>query len=355
MANDDNERTEEATQTRRDEFRKRGQVAHTRELATCFTLLASAGLVLISGKFFNSYFTEIFEFNFGPEMVKVIKTGSILSAFSFTFQKGLTMLAPVLGAALFIGVASSYVQIGFLQVEDALSPDLSRINPLDGLNRIFSFRALIEIFKALLKLTVVAAVLYFLFSGEVKKLPQIMTFSLEEVFVYIGRIGFKLFAAMGGMVLVIALTDYFLQYWNLERKMRMSKQEIKEEMKQREGDPLIKARVRRIQKEVANRRMMDAIPKATVVITNPTHIAVVLRYDDQLPAPVLVAKGADFLAEKIRNKAREHGLPIIENKPLARTIYKTMKLGQIIPKDLYIAVAEVLSYIYKLKNKLRKE
>jgi flagellar biosynthetic protein FlhB len=154
---------------------------------------------------------------------------------------------------------------------------------------------------------------------------------------------------------VLSAADYFFQRWELEKEMRMTKQEIKEEAKSREGDPLIKSRVRKIQREMANRRMMEKVPKADVIITNPTHIAVALKYSENLPAPQLVAKGGDLVAEKIKEIARENNIPIVENKPLARTIFKTLKLGQVIPRELFVAVAEVLAYVYKLKRKARKK
>jgi len=171
---------------------------------------------------------------------------------------------------------------------------------------------------------------------------------------YIGSITAKLLFGIGLVMLGLSMADYFFQRWDLERKMMMTKQEVKEELKQREGDPMIKARIRRVQKDMAQKRMMDAIPKADVVVTNPTHIAVVLKYSENLPAPQVVAKGADLIAEKIKAIAREHNVPVIENKPLARTIFKTIKIGQVIPRELFVAVAEVLSYVYKLKRKARR-
>lgn len=152
-------------------------------------------------------------------------------------------------------------------------------------------------------------------------------------------------------MLVLSVADYFFQRWDLEKKMMMTKLEIKEELKSREGDPQIKARIRRIQREMANKRMMADVPKGDVVITNPTHIAVVLKYDSALPAPQLLAKGADEVAERIKALAREHNIPVIENKPLARTIYKTMKIGQLVPRELFVAVAEVLSYVFRLRKR----
>jgi flagellar biosynthetic protein FlhB len=153
---------------------------------------------------------------------------------------------------------------------------------------------------------------------------------------------------------ILAGIDYAYQRWELEKKMKMTKQEVKEEVKSREGDPQIKARIRRIQRDMATKRMMEDVPKADVIITNPTHIAVALKYSADLPAPKLLAKGADLVAEKIKEVAKEHRIPIVENKPLARTIYKTLKIGHVIPRELFNAVAEVLAYVYKLKRKVRR-
>ena len=204
----------------------------------------------------------------------------------------------------------------------------------------------------MLKVLLIGFVVYSTLKNETKVWPYLQTYSKEQLLVYIGTMITKLFFGIGMVMLVLAAGDYFFQWWDLEKKMMMTKEEIKEEVKQREGDPMIKARVRKIQRDVANRRMMDKVPKGDVVITNPTHIAVVLKYDDNLPAPQLIAKGGDLIAERIKELAREHKIPIIENKPLARTIFKTLKIGQFIPRELFTAVAQVLSYVYRLKKKV---
>jgi flagellar biosynthetic protein FlhB len=183
------------------------------------------------------------------------------------------------------------------------------------------------------------------------KIPQYIQAPIAVSLSYLGTLAIKLFTTVGFTILGLALLDYFFQRWDLEKQMMMTKQEIKEENKQREGDPMIKARIRRIQRDVAQRRMMEKVPKADVIVTNPTHIAIALKYDDTLPAPQVIAKGADLIAEKIKSIAREHNIPIVENKPLARTIFKTLKIGQVVPRDLFVAVAEVLAYVFKLKRK----
>lgn len=351
MAEDEGERTEQATDARREEFRKRGQVANTRELSAAVLFLAASGSIWMVGRFYFSNMQEIFNKTFGLDMVALVRAGQPFEVLSFVGTKAVILILPVMVGACLIGVLSNVIQTGFLQVEDALSPDFNRINPLSGFKRIFSLKSLVEGGKSLLKLVFISVIMYFLLRAEVAQIPYLASSTPEQIIEYIANVASRLLFGIGIAQLTLAAADYFFQRWDLERQMMMTKQEIKEEVKQREGDPQIKARIRRIQKDMSQRRMMDAVPKADVVIVNPTHIAVVLKYSDNLPAPQLVAKGADFVADKIRELAKEHNIPIVQNIPLARTIYKTMKIGQVIPRELFVAVAEVLSYVYRLKRK----
>ena len=205
--------------------------------------------------------------------------------------------------------------------------------------------------KALVKLAVIMLMASWLMKDQLMVLPSLIHFSVGEIFAFLGAVMTRLLAGVGLFMLFLAAADYLFQRWELEREMKMTKQEVREELKSREGDPLIKARIKRVQREIASRRMMEEVPKADVIVTNPTHIACALKYDDTMVAPRLIAKGADFMAEKIKALAREHGIPVVENKPLARTIFKTLKIGQTIPRELYTAVAEVLSYVFRLKKK----
>lgn len=351
MAEDSGEKTEQATDARREEFRKRGQVAHTKELGSGIILLCSAMGVYFMGRYFFINLFDLFNFTMGPDLVATVRSGQYTEVLAYTGKKMALLTLPVVGLAVVLGVASSIVQVGFLQVEDALSPNWDKLNPWEGLKRIVSLRGMVEFLKNMLKLVGVGIVLYFLLRGEASKIPFIMTYSVEQILFYLGKVIFNLFFALGLITIGLAAADYFFQRWDLEKKMMMTKQEVKEEVKQREGDPLIRQRIKRTQRDLANKRMMDSVKKADVIVTNPTHIAVALRYGEGLPAPQLIAKGADLIAEKIKALAREHNIPIVENKPLARTIFKTMKLGQVIPRELFVAVAEVLSYVYKLKKK----
>lgn len=350
----DQEKTEEPTQTRIEDFRKKGQVAQTKELASCLFLLAAAGGIYMLGQFFFIQMYEIFQHTFGADMVQAVRMGGIFTAVRLAAVKFAILLAPILGIAFIIGISSSLLQVGFLQVEDALTPKFEKLNPVSGLQRVFSLRALSEGVKALLKFILIGGVVYLVLKGEVQQLPFISQWDVSQITTYMGAVTGKLLFSIGCAMLVLAAADFFFQKWDLNKKMMMTKQELKEESKNREGDPLIKARIRRVQREMANKRMMDKVPEATVIITNPTHIAIALKYDATLPAPQVVAKGGDLVAEKIKEIAREHNVPIVENKPLARAIFKTLKIGQVIPRELFVAVAEVLSFVFKLKRKVRR-
>jgi flagellar biosynthetic protein FlhB len=354
MAGEDSEKTEEATQSRREDFRKRGQVVHSKELASALLLLASAGSIFILSKFFFSEISEIFRHTLGGDMVQAVRDGDLFTAMKMAGGKMFILIAPVLGISFIISVGSTVVQTGFLNVEDALSPKLEKLNPIEGFQRIFSLRAVVEALKALLKLIFIGAVVLMILKSEVFQLPSVIQFTAQQLVSYLGDVTVRLLSGVGMAMMVLSAADYFFQKWDLDKKMMMTKQEVKEEHKQREGDPMIKARIRRVQRDMANRRMMDKVPKADVIVTNPTHIAIALKYDASLPAPQVIAKGADLIAEKIKEIARQNNIPIVENKPLARTIYKTLKLGQVIPRELFVAVAEVLSYVYRLRRKVKR-
>ena len=351
MSEDQGEKTEEASDTRREEFRKRGQVAMTRELSTALFFLISAGLLYIASRFFLVNIFDMFNRTMGLEMIHTVREGKITETLSYIGYKLVILVGPLFFVALAIGVLAQVMQTGLLQNEEALQPDLNKLNPLSALGRIFSLKGIADVVKSIMKMAVISLIVYLILKGEITKIPYLSGYGLEQILAYLGVISFKLLLSVGFFMLVLAGADYFFQRWQLEKEMMMTKQEVKEEHKSREGDPMIKARIRKVQREVASRKMMLAVPKGDVVITNPTHIAVVLKYGKDLPAPQLIAKGGDLVAERIKQIARENNIPIIENKPLARTIFKTLKIGQVIPRELFVAVAEVLSYVYRLRRK----
>lgn len=348
------EKTEEATQQRREDFRKRGQVAQTKELSAVFLLFASLGLIWLLGRFFMSQIIEVFHSSMGDQLAAAVRQGDWIPEAKFALAKGALMLAPVFGIMWLISFASSAVQIGFLYNEEALQFKPERLDPIAGFKRVFSLRALVEGLKAVFKMTIILAITYWLLKDQLMVIPHLVYFSVSQILAYLGDLLIRMLGGVGLFMIVLAGADYMFQRWEVEREMKMTKQEVREELKSREGDPMIKARIRRTQREMASRRMMEDVPKADVIVTNPTHIAIALKYDETMVAPKVIAKGADRIAQKIKELAREKGIPIVENKPLARAIFKTLKLGQSIPKELYTAVAEVLSYVYRLKQKVRR-
>ncbi len=353
MAEDQQERTEEATQQRRDDFRKRGQVAQTRELASVLVLLGSALLFWGLGRFALQQVSELITFILGPNLVEAVRTEQVSPLVIFAVKKMALLGGPIILMLLLLSVISTVVQVGFLYNEEAMDFNLEKLNPVSGFQRIFSIRSVVEGLKSLLKLVLVVSIVYALVRDEIAILPRLGFYSIEQILAYAGSMTIKLLTGLGVFMAVIAGADYFFQRWDLEKQMRMTKQEIKEEHKSREGDPMIKARIRRIQREMSSKRMMKDVPKADVIVTNPTHIACALIYDpNTMAAPKLVAKGSGLIAEKIKEIARENGVPVLENKPLARAIFKTLKIGQTVPRELFTAVAQVLSYVYRLKKKV---
>lgn len=308
-------------------------------------------IIWMMSQFLFSQIHEVFFQTMSGSLISAIRTEDYFSVMRFVLKKTFYILAPVLLAFFVISFIASIIQIGFLYNENALSPDFEKINPIEGFKRIWSLKSILEGAKAVLKVILVSSIILIILKSEMDKIPLLIHFSIHQMMSFVGDVIVKLLGGISLVMLILAGLDYFYLRWDLENKMKMTKQEVKEEVKSREGDPLIRARIRRIQREIANRRMMSQVPKADVIITNPTHIAVALRYDATMPAPKLLAKGADIVAQKIREIARENRIPIVENKPLARTIYKTLEIGQFIPRELYKAVAEVLSYVYKLKKK----
>jgi len=351
MADEANEKTEEATQQRRDEFRKRGQVAQSKEVATLLVLASVALTFLGMSSFMFDQFKDIFTSTFSDFIVSGGLTGSFSQAGLYAIKKSLFILAPILIITFIVSIASTLFQVGIVFNEEAMQFKPDRINPINGAKRIFSLRSLVDGAKATFKVTLIALIVYMIVKSEIQNIGVLVEFSVAQIMIYFGEITLKLFGAVCIFMAALALFDFTYQRFEMEKEMRMSKEEIKQENKNREGDPLIKARIRRVQREMATKRMMSDVPMADVIITNPTHIAIALKYEVGSPAPKVIAKGADIVAAKIRDIAKEYKIPIVENKPLARAIYKTIKIGEWIPRELFKAVAEVLAYVYRLKKR----
>lgn len=349
--NSDEERTETATAYRREEFRKQGTVAFSREILT-IVLLFSVGTALyfsVSGmrKEFELLAASLFKFqtvvDFGKQEILETALQAIKTLGS--------MLFPVFLVAVIAGLVASVAQVGFFITWEPLQPKWDRIDPISGFQKILSSQGAVEAAKALFKIGIGGWVTWIFFKKEALGIGNLLRRNVPEIGVLtmttMGRLGMSILLALT----VIAAIDYFWQRFRVEQSMRMTRREAKEEMKLRDGDPLTKSRIRGIQRKIAGRRMMENVPKADVIVTNPTHLAIALQYDaESMRAPKVTAKGAGVVAEKIKELAKFHRIPIVENKPLARTIYKEMDVGEYVPRELYKAVAEVLAYVYKLRG-----
>ncbi len=348
------ERTEQATPKRREEARQKGHVAKSVEVNSAFVLLAGVlSMYALSGRWllnltreWKRYFGALDSVSISPESTPGLILGAVWSLGRF--------LAPVVGVVLLAGVMANVAQVGFVLSGEPLVPKLERIDPVRGTKRLFSARALVELLKGILKVALVAWIAYGVLQGEKERMMLLVDQSPLQILSFIGSVSFKVATRTALVLLALALADYGYQRWEYERSLRMTKQEVKEELKETEGDPLVKARIRSIQRALARRRMMKQVPESDVVITNPTELAVALKYDPAtMAAPTVVAKGARKLAQKIKEIAAAHGVPIVENRPLAQLLYRSVEVGMEIPVEAYQAVAEVLAYVYRLKGKVR--
>jgi len=262
----------------------------------------------------------------------------------------LTVL-PIFGVAFAATFLAEAAQTGFLFTLDPLSPKLEKLNPLEGMKKMFSMQGFVELIKSLLKIIIV---FYITWIAIKEDLPFILVLTEThpwEIIVLGSYMVYKIAMRVGLFYIAVALLDYLYRRWEYMRGLKMSRQEVKEEYKRLEGDPMVKQRMRDLQRQASHQRMMGSVPQADVVVTNPTHIAVALKYEqDRMKAPVLLAKGERKIAEEIRRIAEEHEISIVENEPLARSIYRTTRINQEVPQDLYQAVAEVLAYVYKIKK-----
>jgi flagellar biosynthetic protein FlhB len=343
------ERTEPATPKRRQEARKKGNVPKTRELSSALLILSLGVLFYFHGSSFNSSLMKMFGY-YWNNFPSSVSSSAIMSLMLNAEQYFLKMMIPVFVTFGTVSLFSHLIQTGFICSTQAIVPELSRISPLNGIKRLFSLSSLVELLKSVIKLFIIGYVSYKVLTPEAVKLSSLVSAPAYQIFLYTSRLCFKLLMSCGMALLVMSLLDYLFQRYQHEQNLRMTKQEVKEEMKEREGDPKIKARIRSLQRQLAMGRMMQEVPKADVVITNPTKIAVALRYDSKtMYAPKVVAKGYGFVASKIKEIARRYGVPVLENKWLARMLVK-VEVGEYIPAKLYRAVAEILAYIYRLRE-----
>ena len=347
------ERTERATAKRRMEARKQGQVALSREVPSALILIAVLGVFYFAGGRVLEDLTRLFGEFFGQLHTTRLRTVNDAAALiSALFRSCLLLLAPMVLPLLVAGVAGNILQIGFEIHAEPLAPKLSKLNPLAGLKRIVSMRGLVELVKSLVKVLFIGAIAWSVVSGYLADFPTLMRRDIAGIWEFTHTAAYRILFYVCLATVVLAVLDYAYQRWQHEENLKMTKQEIRDERKQTEGDPQIKSRIRSLQRQAAYHRMIAEVPTADVVITNPTHLAIALRFDPaEMNAPQVVAKGADHVAARIRDIAREHGVPLVENKPLAQSLYRLADPGDYIPVELYRAVAEVLAYVYRLKGR----
>jgi flagellar biosynthesis protein FlhB len=346
------EKTEDATPKRLEEARNKGQVARSMEVNSVLVLLA----VFAGFKFYGPYvyqqmnlFMQSWFQNLAVQDITIELAYRLFLSCSLVFAK---LVLPVMATAMLVGLIANYLQVGFLFSTEALRFNLGAINPIAGFQRIFSKRALVDLIKSLIKIGIVGYVAFDFIISQIEVLPNLMRTDVNNILSYVGDLTFRLVMKVGFILAVMAFLDLLYQRWEYNQNLKMSKQEIKDEYKQMEGDPKVKAKIKERQRMMAMRRMMQEVPKADVVITNPTHFAIALKYDIKtMGAPVVIAKGQDLIAKRIKELAAEHGVALVENKPLAQTLFKVTEVGEVIPADLYQAVAEVLAYVYRLKRK----
>ena len=346
------EKTEPASEKKRDDARRKGKIARSVELNSAFVLLFGLLIISFGGSTLVGGMAELVRDSLQRSGTTALTPTMLHSMAARGIVTVGALLAPVILGIMGVGLAAAYLQVGFVYSPEAMRPNFEKMNPFTGIRKILvSRRSLIELVKSLVKVGLVGMVAWWSVQDVIAESPALVQSDVVGLLGFIGRSAFSVGLRTGLVFMVLAVFDFFYQRFEYEREMRMSKEEVKEETKASEGDPMVKSRVRGIQRRIAYRRMMADVPKADVVVTNPTHLAIALRYDaEKMHAPNVVAKGADLVALKIKELALEHQVPIVEDRPLAQALYRSVEIGEEIPEKLFQAVAQVLAYIYRLRH-----
>ena len=354
FADEGADKTEEATPKKLSDARKEGQVAKSQEVTTAVMLLALFVILKVAigyvGERLMRYFSETYQ------VIDVYAVDSFTPALATAFLRDglveiLLVCLPMFAVAVVVAFIVNVYQVKWQVTTKPLKPKLSKFDPIKGFQRMFSKDKLFELIKSVGKIALIFYIAYTELKDEAGAVVALYDFSLEQAIVYIGDFIINLGIKLSIFYLILGIVDYIYQKLKFKKDLKMSKQEVKDEYKQQEGDPQVKGRIKSKMREVSQRRMMQKLPEADVVITNPTHFACAIKYDKEVSeAPVLIAKGADYLAQKIKEVAKENHVPIVENKPLARMLYYNVDLDSEIPQELYQMTAEVLAYVYRLKN-----
>lgn len=345
LFSDSAEKTETATPKRRSEARKKGQVTKSQDLSQVSTLLAGIIIInVLSRVLYNKVYVD-FHNHFSNLSIKSftleIFTEQMLKFSSLFFL----IVAPILSTILIVGLLTNYLQVGFLFSLEPIKPSFEKINPLKGLKQLFSMKKFVELIKTILKIMVISYYVYWTINSKLDEYLKLPYTGLLIGFIYVLNTVYGVIVRIATALFVIGILDYIYQKIEFEKSIKMSKQEIKDEYKQTEGDPQIKGKIKQIQREMLKKKMIEDVPKATVVITNPTHFSIALKYERGMGAPEVVAKGADNMAMRIREIAKENKIPLMENKPLVRAMYPMVEVGDEIPEEFYQAIAEILAII----------
>jgi len=352
------EKTEKATPKKRKDAREKGQVRHSTEVNTTFCCLVMFGMLIIIWPSFTDRLAAIYREHLGAQSIVPASGGLGVNEFrnilSRVLMDMLGALLPILATAMIAGVAVNLVQVGFLFTTKTLGMKISRISPISGFKRMFSPKTLVDLLKSLLKIALIGYVAYLEYRKLLEGFPGYIGRDIRGTFLQIMLSAFQMALKMCLVMVFISAADFLYQWWKYEKDLRMTKQEVKDEYKMMEGDPAIKGKIRAKQRQMSAMRMMARVPEADVVITNPTHYAVALKYEEkESSAPVVIAKGQDYVARKMKEIAIEHRVEIVEDPPLAQSLYALCEIDEEIPADLYQAVADILVFVYRQKGKVR--
>lgn len=346
------EKTEKATPQKRKETRKKGQVAKSVEVSSSILLLSFFLFILVYGKYFGSTLLDLFRYIFSSYLLLDLTFDNVTMVFVELSFITVKLVLPILLVLVVAGLSANFIQVGFLFTTETLKFDLNKLNPIEGAKRILSMRSIVELLKNILKIILIGWISYFILKKEIATILHFPQMGVNQIIDYLFSVIIKLGVSTSIFYVILGVADYIYQKYDNEKKMKMSIKDIKDEHKKSEGDPLIKGKIKEMQRAMSLNRMIQDVPTADVVITNPTHFAIAIAYDsDGSKAPVVIAKGVDFMAQKIKEVAKENGVIITENKPLARSIYANVEIGQEIPEELFKAVAEILAYVFRLKGK----
>ncbi|MHC4267026.1 MAG: flagellar biosynthesis protein FlhB [Planctomycetota bacterium] len=349
------ERTEPATPKKKQEALEKGQVAKSQDVNSAMILLSGVLLVLFLGGSMVTQMKDTMGIICKNLFYEDFNTDTFVGLVMDVSFKNLKGVLPIMGGFMIVGLLASYSQVGIIFSRKALIPDFKRLNPIAGVKKLMSRRSLIKTAMALVKLCIMCGIAYVAIMKDLEPLMELVSMRTEEIFSAASGLIFGITLKITIILLILSLLDFLYQRWQHSKDLMMTKNEVKQESKQTEGDPLVKSRVKAAQREMSRKRMMQAIPEADVVVTNPTHYSVALKYDvATMEAPKVVGKGVDLIALKIREIATENNIPIVEDRVLARVLYSTVELDGEVPPKLYQAVAKVLSYVYQLRNIIAK-